>query len=81
MKRLSEYQIDASKLKELQSDNYLEINIQDTYLGCQILKRGTVYVSQSMLGADTVRQLVLVGNQKLLILKTPSQMLFSLNAE
>ena len=46
-----------------------------------ILKRGAVKVGQSILGSDAVRQLVLVGNQKLLILRTPSQILKALSRE
>ena len=56
----------------------MEINVQDVYQGVNILKRGAVQFSQSLLGFDAVRQLVLVGNQKLLILRTPSQILKSL---
>ena len=60
---------------------FIEIEPTDTFNGSQVIKRGAVTITTSLLGFSEQRQLLLCGNQTLFILKTPSQLLKSLSAE
>ena len=63
-------------------DNFcLEIDPTDTYNNSQILKRGPVTMSQSILGPSVTRQLIFCSNHTLYLLKTPSQLIRSLTVE
>ena len=66
---------------EKEAMKFVEIETTDTYNGYLILKRGSVRVNGSLVGPGDVRQLILCGNQTLMILKTPSQLLKSLDTE
>ena len=60
----------------------LEIEPGDTYNGYQVIKRGPVQINRALLGSlYETRQLVLCGNQLLLILRTPSQLIESLSVQ
>ena len=60
---------------------FVEVVPDDTYNGYLILKRGSVVVNESLIGAGEVRQLILCGNQTLMILRTPSQLFKCLDEE
>ena len=63
------------------SQFFVDIEPTDRFNGYQILKRGPVAIHLSVMSGPSVRQLILCGNQMLMVLRTPSQLLRSMTED